>query len=157
MALIAAHPELLEVGNHTLHHCDLRDGGGGASCPATPPSAAFIRSELTTAAAIIASLSGQAPTPYWRPPYGASDATVRAVAASVGYTKTVMWHVDTIDWDPDTSAALIVSRVLDKATDGSIVLMHLGGYHTLEALPILVAELRDRGYQLTTISDMLDG
>jgi peptidoglycan/xylan/chitin deacetylase (PgdA/CDA1 family) len=155
LAVVAEHPELFEVGNHTVHHCNLRDGGGGAACPASP-DAAFIRSELKAAATVISGLTGQSPAPYWRPPYGASDATVRSVAASVGYTTTVMWHVDTIDWDPDTTADLIVSRVLAKVTDGSIVLLHLGGYHTLDALPTLVDELRGRGYGLTTISDLLD-
>ena len=24
-----AHPELFEIGNHTMHHCDLVHGGGG--------------------------------------------------------------------------------------------------------------------------------
>src|SRR5699024_1920547 len=29
MARIAGHPELFEIGNHTVHHCDLVNGGGG--------------------------------------------------------------------------------------------------------------------------------
>ena len=37
LAEVRAHPELFEVGNHTQHHCNLRDGGGGAACPATAP------------------------------------------------------------------------------------------------------------------------
>jgi peptidoglycan/xylan/chitin deacetylase (PgdA/CDA1 family) len=49
-----------------------------------------------------------------------------------------------------------VSRVLTKASGGSIVLMHLGGYHTRDALPMLISSLRARGYTLTTLSDMLD-
>jgi hypothetical protein len=39
---------------------------------------------------------------------------------------------------------------------GSIVLMHLGGYATLDALPSVVSQLRSRGFQLTTASDMVD-
>jgi putative cell wall-binding protein len=156
MALIAEHPELFEVGNHTVHHCNLRDGGGGSACPASPPSAAFIAAELTGADAIIRPLAGQTTVPFWRPPYGAHNQFVRDAAASAGYTKTVMWHIDTIDWDPDTTTDQIVSRVMGKATSGSIVLMHLGGYHTLDALPTVVSGLRGRGMQLTSLSDMLD-
>ena len=37
LRLIAAHPELFELGNHTDHHCNLRDGGGGSACPADRP------------------------------------------------------------------------------------------------------------------------
>src|SRR3970282_1351362 len=34
MAIIAAHPELFEIANHTMHHCDLARGGGGSSSSA---------------------------------------------------------------------------------------------------------------------------
>jgi len=156
MALIAEHPELFEVGNHTVHHCNLRDGGGGAACPTTPPTRAFIVAELTGAEAMIRPVAGQSTVPYWRPPYGAYNQFVLDAAGFAGYTKTFMWHVDTIDWDPDTTTDQIVSRAVDRATSGSIVLMHLGGYHTLDALPSVVSGLRGRGLQLTSLSDMLD-
>ena len=57
MAVIKAHPELFEIGNHTMHHCDLVSGGGGspttAPCAGVTPTADFIRQELTDAAAIL--------------------------------------------------------------------------------------------------------
>jgi putative cell wall-binding protein len=159
MAIIAAHPELFEVGNHTMHHCDLVSGvqsAGDPDCPDGRPTNAFIAKELTDAAAIISRLTGQDPRPYWRAPFGAVDATVRAAAAAVGYTKTFQWSIDTIDWSTDTTTAQIVSRVLDNATSGSIVLMHLGGYNTLSALPTVVSGIRSKGMHPTALSDMLD-
>jgi peptidoglycan/xylan/chitin deacetylase (PgdA/CDA1 family) len=164
MAVIAAHPELFEIGNHTMHHCNLVAGGGGsptlAPCAGVDPTADFVRSELTDAAAILAPLSGQQPVPYWRPPYGVTNQSVRDAAASVGYTKTIMWDVDTIDWKPiadgGPSAEQIATKVVSRAVDGSIVLMHLGGYETLDALTIMVPALRERGFLLTTISDLLN-
>jgi hypothetical protein len=33
--------------------------------------------------------------------------------------------------------------------------MHLGGYETLDALKIMIPGLRDRGFLLTSLSDML--
>ena len=165
MAVIAAHPELFEIGNHTMHHCDLVSGGGGSptaaprarASPPTPPSSA---SELTDSAAILEPLAGQQPVPYWRPPYGVTNQSVRDAAASVGYTKTIMWDVDTIDWKPiadgGPSAEQIATKVVSRAVDGSIVLMHLGGYETLDALKIMVPALRERGFLLTTISDLLN-
>jgi peptidoglycan/xylan/chitin deacetylase (PgdA/CDA1 family) len=162
LAFVARYPELFEVGNHTEHHCDLRSGGGGAACPASPPSASFIRTELTTANTIIASLTGRSTAPYWRPPYGAQDARVRAAAASAGYTKTFMWHIDTIDWRPVTAkptpgptAAQIAEKVAAGAIDGSIVLMHLGGYNTYDALPSMVMRVRANGLTPASISDIL--
>jgi len=164
MAIIRAHPELFEIGNHTMHHCDLVRGGGGS--PTTvpcvtngTPTADFIRTELTDSAAILKQYSGQDPIPYWRPPYGSLNDAVGAAAASVGYTKTFMWSVDTIDWKPISdggpTAEQIASKVISQAVDGSIVLMHLGGYETLDALKIMVPGLRERGFLLTSLSDML--
>jgi peptidoglycan/xylan/chitin deacetylase (PgdA/CDA1 family) len=164
MAIIRAHPELFEIGNHTMHHCNLVSGGGGsptaAPCAGVNPTAAFIRKELTDAGAIVEQFSGQQPVPYWRPPYGVVNQAVRDAAASVGYTKTFLWDIDTIDWKPISdggpTAQQIATKVVTNARDGSIVLMHLGGYETLAALAIMVPGLRDRGFLLTSLSDLLN-
>ena len=159
----AAYPQLFEMANHTQDHCDLATGGGGSGCPTGTPSASFIQSQLTTAASTIASVTGQDPRPYWRPPYGAQNSAVRSAAAAAGYTKTVMWHIDTIDWRPPPptdngpTAGQIVGKVTGTATSGSIVLMHLGGWNTYDALPGMVRGLVSRGLQPTSISDLVDG
>jgi peptidoglycan/xylan/chitin deacetylase (PgdA/CDA1 family) len=164
LAIVRSHPELFEIGNHTMHHCDLVRGGGGspttAPCAGGPPSTSFITHELTDAGAILEDLTGQAPVPYWRPPYGSINATVISAAASVGYTKTFLWDVDTIDWKPivqgGPTAEQIATKVITQARSGSIVLMHLGGYETLDALKVIIPGLRDRGFLLTTVSDLLN-
>jgi peptidoglycan/xylan/chitin deacetylase (PgdA/CDA1 family) len=164
MAVIKAHPELFEIGNHTMHHCNLVSGGGGsptsAPCAGVTITADFIRKELTDAGVILARYSGQQPVPYWRAPYGALNQTVLDAAASVGYTKTFQWDIDTIDWKPISdggpTAQQIATKVVGNARDGSIVLMHLGGYETLEALSIMIPGLRDRGFLLTSLSDLLN-
>ncbi|MDQ3526796.1 MAG: cell wall-binding repeat-containing protein [Actinomycetota bacterium] len=161
MARIAAHPELFELGNHTVHHCDLVNGGLGS--PTTAPcdrdmTRTFIRSELTTAETTLEGMTGMPVNPYWRPPYGAHNAFVREAATSVGHTKTVMWNRDTIDWHPDTTTSQIVNRVVSPLPpNGTIVLAHMGGYRTYNALPQIVSTLRANGYTLTTVSDMRDG
>jgi peptidoglycan/xylan/chitin deacetylase (PgdA/CDA1 family) len=164
MAIVRAHPELFEIGNHTMHHCDLVRGGGGspttAPCEGVTPTADFIRRQLTDAEDILRQLSGQNPKPYWRPPYGSLNAAVIQAAASAGYTKTFMWDIDTIDWKPISdggpTAQQIATKVITTAEGGSNVLMHLGGYETLEALRIMVPGLRDRGFVLTSLSDLLN-
>jgi len=159
LAEVAAHPELFEVGNHTVHHCNLRDGGGGAACPETPPPASFVTEELQGADAIIAPLAGRHTIPYWRPPYGAVNAALRAIAADAGYPVTVEWSIDTIDWRTvahgGPTAADSAAKVLAGRTAGAVVLMHLGGYTTRDALPAMVAGLRSAGYAPTTISALL--
>ncbi|MGH2456826.1 MAG: polysaccharide deacetylase family protein, partial [Candidatus Limnocylindria bacterium] len=164
MAIVRAHPELFEIGNHTMHHCDLVRGGGGsptlAPCAGVTPTAQFIGQELASAAAILQDLTGQDPRPYWRPPYGSLNAAVIQAAAAAGYTKTFMWDIDTIDWKPVSqggpTAAQMASKVITQAQGGSNVLMHLGGYETLSALRIMVPGLRDRGFVLTSLSDLLN-
>jgi peptidoglycan/xylan/chitin deacetylase (PgdA/CDA1 family) len=163
MAIVRAHPELFEVGNHTMFHCDLVRGGGGSPstgpCAGGPFSADRIRKELTDAATILRDATGQDPQPYWRPPYGSINAAVIDAAASVGYTKTFLWDIDTIDWKPVSdggpSAEQIAAKVVNQAVNGSNVLFHLGGYETLDALRLLVPALRDRGFTLTSLSDLL--
>jgi peptidoglycan/xylan/chitin deacetylase (PgdA/CDA1 family) len=164
MAIVRAHPDLFEIGNHTMHHCDLVRGGGGspsaAPCAGVTPTADFIRKQLTDAAAILTQQTGQDPRPYWRPPYGSLNAAVVQAAASVGYTKTFMWDIDTIDWKPVSqggpTAQQMATKVITTAEGGSNVLMHLGGYETLDALRIMVPGLRDRGFVLTSLSDLLN-
>jgi peptidoglycan/xylan/chitin deacetylase (PgdA/CDA1 family) len=163
MAIIEAHPELFEIGNHTMYHCDLVRGGGGS--PTTAPcvgsfDAARIRKELVDAEAILRAGTGQNPQPYWRPPYGSISDGVLNAAASAGYTKTFLWDIDTIDWKPISdggpSAEQIAAKVVGNAVNGSNVLFHLGGYETLDALHLLVPGLRDRGFTLTSLSDLLN-
>jgi peptidoglycan/xylan/chitin deacetylase (PgdA/CDA1 family) len=165
LAVIAEHPELYEVGNHTMHHCNLRSGGAGSPTRAPcetggPPDQAFVAAELTDAAAIIEAGTGQDPAPYWRPPEGAYTDDVLATATGLGYTKTILWTLDTADWRPledgGPTAEEIADNVLEVSESGTIILMHLGGYETLDALRILVPALRERGLLLTTISDLLN-
>jgi len=165
MAIIKSHPQLFEIANHTMYHCDLARGGGGSPTTAPcqtggPPSTAFIKKELTDAEAILRAGTGQNPQPYWRPPFGSINPTVIDAAASVGYTKTFLWDIDTVDWKPISdggpTAQQIAARVIGNAVNGSNVLFHLGGYETLDSLRLIVPGLRDRGFTLTSLSDLLD-
>lgn len=161
MAKIAANPHLFEIGNHTVHHCDFVNGGGGSPsgipCQ-VPMTSTFIRSELTTAESVLLRQTGLSTKPYWRPPYGSTNQFVQDQATAVGYPTTVMWARDTIDWDPATTTAQIVARTTSPLPpSGSIVLAHLGGFHTPDALPEIIRILRANGYTMTTVSDMRDG
>ena len=164
MEIIEAHPELFEIANHTMYHCDLVRGGGGspttAPCTGGPFSADRIRDELTDAEAILRAGTGQDPQPYWRPPYGSISQDVIDAAASAGYTKTFMWDIDTIDWKPigdgGPTAEQIAAKVIGNAVNGSNVLFHLGGYETLDSLRLIVPGLRERGFELTSLSDLLN-
>jgi peptidoglycan/xylan/chitin deacetylase (PgdA/CDA1 family) len=151
LALIDRHPGLFELGNHSYTHRDFRT-----------LTASQIRDELRRTEAAIAPWCSQDPRPLFRPPNGGYDADVLAAVGAAGYRRTILWDVDTIDWrpikndPPGPTADQIVAKVLDNAQGGSIVLMHLGGYETFEALPRVVAGLQTAGYDLVTISEMLN-
>lgn len=150
LAVIEANPRLLTLGNHSYTHRDFRT-----------LSAAEIRDELRRTEAALAPYCSQDPRPFFRPPNGGYDADVLAAVGEAGYRYTVTWDVDTIDWrpirnePPGPTADQIVAKVLDNAQGGSIVLMHLGGYETFEALPRVVDGLRAAGYALVNLERLL--
>ncbi len=148
LRLMAAHPAQFALGNHSYTHPDF-----------TTLTAATMRTELERTEAAIATVTTLSPRPFFRPPFGASSAAVVDGVAAAGYTYTIMWDVDTIDWRPESeggpTAAEMVAKVAANARGGSIVLMHLGGYNTLDALPGILAALRERGLTPVTLSEML--
>jgi peptidoglycan/xylan/chitin deacetylase (PgdA/CDA1 family) len=167
LAVVKAHPELFELGNHTMNHCDLVRGGGGAPgaaqaafCDTLKPSPteAEVKQELVDGDAWIREYADMPTSPLWRAPYGVSNSTVRTWAAEVGWTKHVDWDIDTIDWKPinqgGPTARSMTLKVVNGATSGSIVLMHLGGYETFDALQSMIDGLRSRGFTLATVSDL---
>ncbi|MBW4497294.1 MAG: polysaccharide deacetylase family protein [Oscillatoria princeps RMCB-10] len=71
----------------------------------------------------------------------------------------VLWSVDTRDWQASTSVQMLVSTVLNEAKPGGIVLMHDGGgnrWRTVEALPAIIAGLRELGYRFVTVPELLE-
>jgi peptidoglycan/xylan/chitin deacetylase (PgdA/CDA1 family) len=71
--------------------------------------------------------------------------------------RVVLWDVNSFDWK-DHPPAEVARRVLERARPGSIVLMHDGGRDhqvTVDAVRLLVPELRARGYELATVSATL--
>lgn len=81
-----------------------------------------------------------------RPPYGATNATVAAIAAELGY-QVFLWNIDTRDWS-GVSADSIVSTVAAGLQPGGVILMHLHGPATLDALPAVIKLIRDAGYEI---------
>jgi hypothetical protein len=65
----------------------------------------------------------------FRPPYGDVNPRVAAIVSSMGY-RIQLWDVDTRDW-AGTSAAEMVAKIRAR---GGVVLMHMHGVHTVEAI-----------------------
>lgn len=91
-------------------------------------------------------------TSLYAPPYGEYNDLVLKAADEINYP-TIMWTVDTIDWKRPP-AEIIKNRVLKKACNGAIVLMH-PTEPTSKALPNLIKELKEKGYTISTVSDII--
>ncbi len=115
------------VGNHTYSHPDL-----------TKLSEKEIRWEIEHGA-------GQ---DLLRLPYGARNATVDWVAADMGY-RIYGWNVDPEDWK-EVTAREIVETVIREVKPGSVIVLHLQGKHTAEALKHFIPLLRQMGYKFWT-------
>ncbi|SMQ84856.1 Glycosyltransferase, catalytic subunit of cellulose synthase and poly-beta-1,6-N-acetylglucosamine synthase [Bacillus sp. OV166] len=152
------HPELVnkmykkghEIGNHTFTHPDVAS--------ITPFQT---RMELNANQRLFQEITGHSMT-LFRPPYVAnaepstkSELEPILRAQDMGYTM-VGELIDSDDWQR-LSSDEIVNRVLDQLPEGNVILMHDAGgdrSNTVEALPTIIKELKQRGYTFTTIADL---
>ena len=97
----------------------------------------------------LSKLPPESPTTLYAPPSGECEAHVLEAADNLGYD-TILWSVDTIDWQkPD--AATIIERVESKIHGGAIILAHPTA-STVEALPTIIDDLKEEGYNFVTVS-----
>jgi peptidoglycan/xylan/chitin deacetylase (PgdA/CDA1 family) len=167
------------IGNHTWSHPHLtsyaQDQQHRTLSNVTPQ---FIQQELLRTAELYKSVTGKEMSHLWRAPYGEQNAEIRKWAADAGF-RHIGWTVgrnwdegmDTMDWVADKSSKAYHSadQIADKilsfgngtkyGANGTIILMHLGTPRTddypHQKLPMIIEELKKRGYQFVTISEML--
>ena len=65
----------------------------------------------------------------------------------------VLWNVDTEDWKFRNSKT-IYEKALHDIKDGKIILMHDIYKSTLDALKLILPELKKQGYQIVTVSEL---
>lgn len=155
---------LFELGNHTWSHANLRLVNGPKMIEQivrTQVEYGGLRERLLRskcASALDPAMAARVPSKLglFRFPYGACSA--RALAAvNEGGLAAIQWNVVTGDPAKSQSARGIARVVLDQVRPGSIVIAHANGrgWHTAEALPLIVPELRARGYQFVTVGELL--
>jgi len=144
------HPDLVKeiaerghaIGNHSENHSHMSELSDDE-----------VADELNTCQDKIDGLVNRPSTMVFRPPYGDYDDEMLRVCAEEGYY-SIQWDVDSWDWK-GIPASEIEDRVLSGVRPGSIVLMHNEGAHTAEALPSILKELSDQGYNFVTIPDLI--
>jgi peptidoglycan/xylan/chitin deacetylase (PgdA/CDA1 family) len=142
------------LGNHSVSHPHF---------PELTDSQA--RAQLAGAEPAVKDVTGATTRPLFRFPYGDTSTHAIAVVNGQGYL-CVRWTVDSLGQQGTTggrSTASVTQRVLAAAYPGEIVLMHAGShptdYSTLDAdaLPGIIAGLRQRGYTFVTLDALLIG
>lgn len=113
-----------------------------------------LKAELEKTEELITSVGAADPKPYFRPPYGEYTDAVVATARRVGYC-LVLWTVDALDWQAGATPSASKERVLSKAKNGAIVLLHVGDDIVPKFLPDLIAELRIKGFTMVTLADLM--
>lgn len=129
-----------EFGNHTWDHTYL-----------TKLSAENMHGNLNQMDTTLQNIAGVRTTTV-RPPGGYVSDGVRQALASYG-TPGIMWSVDTLDWKT-RNAQSTIDCVLGSVRDGDVILMHDLYGATADAAAVLIPELKNRGYQLVTVSEL---
>ncbi len=142
-----------EIGNHTFTHPDI-----------SGISQLQLRLELNSTERLLESVLGRQSL-LFRPPfaYDAEPTTPDQMSPVVeishrGYLLVGM-QIDPNDWQ-SPPAEEIVRRVVSKAETGTgnIVLLHDSGgerEETVKALPQIISQLRERGYEFVTVSALM--
>lgn len=126
-----------EIGNHSFNHQWM-----------SRMSAKEFKDQIDKTQEKVKEATGVLPTRI-RPTYGSMNDLIRK---NTNLTVS-MWNVDPKDWKYK-DAKTIAKRILSKASDGKVVLLHDTHYRSLEALKIVLPELAKSGYQFVTLSEL---
>lgn len=150
------HPELVKrisreghtIGNHSYNHAVM-----------SLLSNDDFHRQITRTDIIVSRIIGYHPR-FIRPPYGEMLPAQVAWTKRTGYI-VVNWDVDSVDWKNNPSSNHILNNIKKNLQPGSIILQHAGGGEgqdlsgTVNALPRLISLLRQKGYDLVTLPELL--
>lgn len=110
-----------------------------------------IKDDVAKTDAIFRKVLGKSPSAF-RPPYGNCDEHVKNLIPLPIY----LWSVDTLDWKSRDAQSIL--EEVKKAGDlnGKVILMHGIYASTAEATAELVPYLREQGYELVTVSELIE-
>lgn len=140
------HPDIIRrmqeeghlIGNHTYSHIQL-----------TRSNRDVYKEELIKTNEIIKEITGEE-VQYVRPPYGSWDKSFEKELNMF----PVLWNVDPLDWCSG-NVSCIVEKIVSKAGENDIILMH--DYYDTSVTAALKAidELMEKGYTFVTVEEIL--
>ena len=99
---------------------------------------AELESDVASTLAVLAAL-GAPRARYWRPPFGDVNEPLSHEVAAAHGLEIITWTLDTVDWNTERTADLILGEVGDLVEPDSVILMH-----DVPETPRLTAGLLDR-------------
>jgi len=115
-----------------------------------------LQEDVVKAHQVITEAIQQKPTMLFRPPTGEIDDKTAKVISAIGYPDIALYDVTTFDWDSNNSAQDIVNKIMNQTENGSVILLHmLDDIHTIEALPIAIEKLKEKGYKFVKMAEMI--
>ena len=130
-----------EIANHGYNHLD-----------SVNLSQEKLEKEIKLTEDIVFNFTGVR-TNLFAPPSGSVNGAVVKKALALNY-KTIMWTHDTIDWR-DKDENLIFKRATKNTVGGDLILMH-PTLCTKNALRNIIVDLKNKGLELTTVSNVLE-
>lgn len=131
----------LDIGNHSENHLNM-----------PRMSVAAIKDEIASVNQRVLALTGKTPV-YFRAPFGDYDNKLMTALEDMSMTG-VQWSIDSLDWK-GLGAKDIVERIVPKAKSGDIVLFHNNSDHVLDALPIVLTALKNKGFRFVALSELV--
>jgi len=131
-----------EIGNHSWSHPSL-----------DRISSARIHTQLLDTGTAIESITGVAPA-IMRPTYGRVNKKVINTSRELGLA-LILWSIDPSDY-LDKSPESIYDHIMEKVEDKDIILLHDIHERSIEATKLLIPSLKARGFQLVTVSELMD-
>ncbi|MFH1684051.1 MAG: polysaccharide deacetylase family protein [Candidatus Margulisiibacteriota bacterium] len=135
-----------EIGNHTFSHSKL-----------TWINDVKTIKEIRETSVLVSFYTRQK-VKYFRPPHGTITKSKRRLIEQRGYD-VVLWSVNADDfWHTGRgirSPESIARRVLARVCGGDIILMHDNSWQMAEALPEIIRDLKERGYEFVTMSEFM--
>ena len=141
-------PELEETvrrGHHLASH-------GFTHTPFPELGARALKDELARTEALLPGEPGR--LRMVRPPFGKMTPASLLRSYRAGYA-SAMWSFDPLDWDAASSSDVVRAVDPAKLRSGDIVLLHEARPITLDALPQILERLCAAGFELVTVTNLL--
>lgn len=131
-----------ELANHSYSHRRMID-----------LSPEEVWAEISACHRIVRAASGQEMR-WFRPPGGRSTPEALRTVASLGY-RAAFWSQNTGDWN-QPSVEQIVRNATAGLQSGDVILMHQVDMRSAEALPLIIAKIREQGLEPVDLSTLAE-